>query len=73
MQLWRCIGGEVKHENLMSNKLTKVKFPPWRDNQKYDSSVSPSLERPNIEVAIGCMIKNGRKVFIGEILGRPWH
>ena len=34
----------VKHENLKSNKLIKVKFPPQRETQVEISRVSPSSE-----------------------------
>ena len=34
----------VKHENLESNKLIKVKFPPQRETQVETSRVSPSSE-----------------------------
>ena len=43
--MWCCVGGELKHENLVSNKLIKVKFLPSRDNKADLSSVSPSSER----------------------------
>ena len=33
---------EVKRENLVSNKLARLKFPPSRDNEADVSSVRPS-------------------------------
>ena len=37
------VGGEVKHQNLVSNKLIWVKYPPWQGSKADVSSVSPSL------------------------------
>ena len=45
---WNCgvasrrVGGRVKHENLVPNNLTRVKFPPWKDMEADVSSVRPS-------------------------------
>ena len=38
------VGGEVKHEKLVSNKLIRVKYLPSRHNKANVSSVSPSLQ-----------------------------
>ena len=35
----------VKHKNLASNKLVRVKFPLEQDNKAYVLSISPSSER----------------------------
>ena len=39
-----CVGGEVKHENFVSNELTRVKYPPEKENQAEVWRVSPVSE-----------------------------
>ena len=40
-----CLSGEMKHQNLVSNKLIRVKFLLKRDNYAKVSGVSPLPER----------------------------
>ena len=50
-------GGKVKQQNLASNKLIWVKYPPWQDSKDDVSSVSPLLllllNRKNAAVCVG--------------------
>lgn len=45
-KLWCCVGGEMKHWNLVSVSLKWVKFSSWRENEA-DLSLAPccSLRR----------------------------
>ena len=55
----------MKHKNLVSNKLIKVKFPPWRDNEADISSVGHLLwRRTNAWNARGSFLESPEKLFV---------